>query len=290
MRSYRSYDDALNAPAAAQALALLRAYLRAADLVSSSDYAVSALPTWSAPKEFQRFATVNGSHTELFYVWLHSDPGTIESWGIRLPGKYKSTFSLPAGIEVQPTDTNDVSSSGDVAFSGQSLDQLLQFLDHQDVLQAVRTTAAMRVRQRRLDLHNPYLGALLTSNPEFAEPIPDPSSEYEVEIERRYIERVARTRLHQAQLRREALRHFPHACHFCGLGVVEVLDAAHLVPDRQGGAASMRNVRLLCANHHRAFDRGLLTWDEEAGKFRRAKHAAPVPPLPNTEEPSPAGS
>ncbi|WP_424226356.1 HNH endonuclease [Brooklawnia sp.] len=49
-------------------------------------------------------------------------------------------------------------------------------------------------------------------------------------------------------------------CAICGIDLVEVLEAAHLVPHARGGSASSDNGRLLCANHHRAYDAGLYQW------------------------------
>lgn len=53
-------------------------------------------------------------------------------------------------------------------------------------------------------------------------------------------------------------------CRICGVKESAVLEAAHIVADSAGGAASSDNVLLLCANHHVAMDAGLFTWDRES--------------------------
>ncbi|WP_083837693.1 HNH endonuclease [Brachybacterium squillarum] len=63
-----------------------------------------------------------------------------------------------------------------------------------------------------------------------------------------------RRRKHQKRFRQLLLTHYPHECYVCGLNQVQVLEAAHLVPDSKGGESSIENGRLLCPNHHRALD------------------------------------
>lgn len=88
-------------------------------------------------------------------------------------------------------------------------------------------------------------------------------------------------RRHQSAFRALLLRHQPNACAYCGLSTVALLEAAHIVGDARGGAASLDNGVLLCANHHRAFDKGLLV-REETGEFQpaeglEAEHLLPLP-------------
>lgn len=48
-------------------------------------------------------------------------------------------------------------------------------------------------------------------------------------------------------------------CAMCGLGFVEALDAAHIIPWAQSNDFSPTNGILLCANHHKFFDSGILS-------------------------------
>ncbi|PZP16271.1 MAG: hypothetical protein DI611_06405, partial [Brachybacterium faecium] len=93
--------------------------------------------------------------------------------------------------------------------------------------------------------------------------------------------RLTRYRLHQAPLRDAALKRYGAQCMYCGLEVPEILEAAHIIPDSEGGAASTENIRVLCANHHIAFDAKLIILVD--GELAPAPGAPEVPPLPAGE-------
>jgi putative restriction endonuclease len=72
---------------------------------------------------------------------------------------------------------------------------------------------------------------------------------------RRYILRETKQRLHQPVFRATVLRAYDTRCAVCALGHRELLDAAHIVPDReQAGIAAVRNGLALCKIHHAAYD------------------------------------
>lgn len=48
-------------------------------------------------------------------------------------------------------------------------------------------------------------------------------------------------------------------CAMCGLGFAEALDAAHIIPWSQSKDFSPNNGILLCANHHKLFDGGIVS-------------------------------
>lgn len=83
------------------------------------------------------------------------------------------------------------------------------------------------------------------------------------EVLRRYRNRIAKYRLHQRKFRESLLRERGAACECCGLDAIEVLDAAHIQRDVEGGRSNSANGVILCANHHRAFDNGLLLLRDE---------------------------
>lgn len=88
------------------------------------------------------------------------------------------------------------------------------------------------------------------------------------EIERSYRETLVRTRIHQRAFRDLIFSLSPHpACAVCGISELAVLDAAHIVPDSLGGKANADNGVVLCANHHRAFDRNLLYYENSEFKW-----------------------
>lgn len=72
---------------------------------------------------------------------------------------------------------------------------------------------------------------------------------------RSYITAEVRVRLHQRGFRERVLEAYRRQCAFCRLRHEELLDAAHIIPDRQLlGEPVVRNGLSLCALHHSAFD------------------------------------
>jgi putative restriction endonuclease len=72
---------------------------------------------------------------------------------------------------------------------------------------------------------------------------------------RRYIVRETKQRLHQPVFRATVLRAYETRCAVCALRHSELLDAAHIVPDREeAGIAAVRNGLALCKIHHAAYD------------------------------------
>jgi putative restriction endonuclease len=77
--------------------------------------------------------------------------------------------------------------------------------------------------------------------------------------ERRWSLGVVKRRLHHPLFSRDVLAAYEARCAVCGLDVAELLDAAHIVPDRdEAGVAWVRNGMALCKNHHAAYDANLL--------------------------------
>jgi putative restriction endonuclease len=77
-------------------------------------------------------------------------------------------------------------------------------------------------------------------------------------LRRRYAERMVRQRLHQPRFSRAVLRAYEHQCAACRLRRTELLDAAHIREDADGGEPVVPNGVALCAIHHRAFDAQVL--------------------------------
>ena len=78
------------------------------------------------------------------------------------------------------------------------------------------------------------------------------------EIERRYNLTTARRRLHQPVFRSRVLLAYRQRCAVCRLPFAELLDAAHIKSDSEGGSASVSNGLSLCKIHHGAFDANIL--------------------------------
>lgn len=78
-------------------------------------------------------------------------------------------------------------------------------------------------------------------------------------LERAYAERVVRQRLHQTEFRGRVLRAYATQCAVCNLKLGRLLEAAHIVADRdQDGDPVVTNGLSLCKIHHAAYDANLL--------------------------------
>ena len=77
--------------------------------------------------------------------------------------------------------------------------------------------------------------------------------------------RLTKVRLVQAFFRNAVLSSYEYRCSMCDLAVPQLLTASHIIPwsKTEHRRADPRNGLSLCALHDRAFDRGLLTVDEE---------------------------
>ncbi|GIU57480.1 HNH endonuclease [Arthrobacter sp. NicSoilC12] len=82
-------------------------------------------------------------------------------------------------------------------------------------------------------------------------------------IQESYSYGLAKRRNHQRRFRALLFQHYEPVCHVCGFDQVEILEAAHIIPDADGGATSVENGRLLCPNHHRGHDVGLFHFQDD---------------------------
>lgn len=78
-------------------------------------------------------------------------------------------------------------------------------------------------------------------------------------LERRYATVQVKKRLHQVAFRQHVLRAYEQRCAVCRFPRTELLDAAHILPDRDvRGRPEVPNGLSLCKLHHGAFDADLL--------------------------------
>jgi putative restriction endonuclease len=76
---------------------------------------------------------------------------------------------------------------------------------------------------------------------------------------REYLTVVAQKRVHQEEFRARVLRAYRECCAVCRLRHAELLEAAHILPDRHPrGHPVVPNGLSLCKIHHAAFDRNIL--------------------------------
>ena len=90
------------------------------------------------------------------------------------------------------------------------------------------------------------------------------------DLKRSYITSQFKRRLHQRGFRERVLRAYREQCAFCRLRHQELLDAAHIIPDKEEqGDPIISNGIALCKIHHAAFDRNFLGISPEYKIFVR---------------------
>ena len=93
----------------------------------------------------------------------------------------------------------------------------------------------------------------------------DPENSLSQSVRREYVTRSVLYRLHQQQFRRMVLRAYREQCAICRLRHVQLLDAAHILPDRHPqGEAAIPNGLGLCKIHHSAYDSNIIGIDARA--------------------------
>ena len=76
----------------------------------------------------------------------------------------------------------------------------------------------------------------------------------DLETVRRYAMRMTKVRVHQPVFRSVVLQAYGRRCALCNLGHTELLDAAHIRPDAEGGDPVVTNGISMCKIHHAAYD------------------------------------
>jgi len=87
----------------------------------------------------------------------------------------------------------------------------------------------------------------------------DPLAVSEIDIRRKYVTTEVRHRIHQHTFRERVLKAYRNQCSFCKLRHPELLDAAHIIGDKEPeGEPVVNNGLALCKIHHAAFDKMLV--------------------------------
>lgn len=83
--------------------------------------------------------------------------------------------------------------------------------------------------------------------------------EPQIEYLKQYALSTVMVRLHQQKFREEVIKAYSFQCSICRLKHVELLDAAHIIPDHEElGEPMVRNGLSLCKIHHAAFDSNII--------------------------------
>jgi putative restriction endonuclease len=94
---------------------------------------------------------------------------------------------------------------------------------------------------------------------------PDAAAEDDAPGRRAYITTVTQRRLHQASFRERVLTAYRECCAVCRLKHGELLDAAHILDDKDPqGEPWVSNGLALCKIHHAAFDKHILGIDPDS--------------------------
>ncbi len=96
-------------------------------------------------------------------------------------------------------------------------------------------------------------------------------------LERRWVQAQTRRRLHQPVFRAQVIQAYGRRCAICSLRHVELLDAAHIIPDSEtGGDAIVTNGLALCKIHHAAYDNNVASTSAESSTWHQPSSPNPT--------------
>lgn len=189
-----------------------------------SDAAISILTAYSPDESSRPYADEVGSDGLLRYKWRGDDPQLADNVWLRRAMERQLPLIWFIGIGYAPGTKTQV-------FRPEFPVHLVA--EEPDQQQFVVAVAGQQISPRRDDAEV-------------------------VDITRRYNERITRTRVHQPLFRSAVLVAYQRRCAVCRLPFAELLDAAHIKSDAEGGAARVSNGLALCKIHHGAFDTDLI--------------------------------
>lgn len=245
--------------AAPDVLALIEVFSEQSALRDRSDFAVSCLPSTGSSSGWSRACTISVGMVEVFVVVLdHLTGGISDVFIWAEPDDDLRWLDDESSIDAHESDLDGgaimLGLPGDIA-----LDLLVEPEIGEVIARRVAEIRGRRRRARRNDWHNRWLWALVDSGV-VSPPVDMSIAESALDVSSIDVRRWVRQRTSQQRFRALLLDTQPNECAICGITLLDVLEAAHLVPHARGGAASVENGRLLCANHHSAFDARLYRW------------------------------
>lgn len=263
--SREAFDVFTQLRAAPIILTILDLFAEQSGLREHNDFAASCLPSNNrTPSSRTRASVISVGLVEALIVEIDRHTETILTVKVFCE-EGKDLSWLSQWPEVQRFDTT---LNGGAHMLSLTAEDPLPWLSSPDLSQAVtqgvRAIRSRRPRKRRLDWHNQWLwGAVESTIVETAPPLSTPKSTTDgaIDVSSPDVLRLTRQRTSQEAFRKLLLEGQAQRCCICGITRLEVLEAAHIVPHSRGGTASLDNGRLLCANHHRAYDADLYVWD-----------------------------
>lgn len=258
--THEAFEAFARLESAPTVLSILDLYVEQSGLRDRDDFSVSCLPGDNrTPKGHTRVTAVSVGWVEVLVITIDQTTAAVSE--VSLWCEFDANVDVLASwpsVEVRESELD----GGGLSLVCPGPDALT-FIAEPDLapLPTARVAGIRRRRRRarRADWHSRWLWALVDSGiagpslwGEAFQSIEDVSSPDAV--------RLVRQRTSQQRFRALLLANQPNECAICGLNVTDVLEAAHLIPHAKGGAASTENGRLLCANHHRAYDAGLYRW------------------------------
>lgn len=275
-RPVASYDNFISLTSlrcAPQVLATLRCAIKYFTTIGNhEDWTVGAMPSLQG---LAVAATIKYRSKIVLDIYYNKYDESYDGWDLFI----SSANNIPEGFKL--ADQNIGRVAGD-RIQDFTIGQLSTLLENDEFFESFAHDLKSRTGKAREDQNNTYLSEFL------GESLGDDdlSSEHPSDgqdIKKRYVEYVAKKRLHQQEFRNAVLEKWGQSCYFCkrnfGPGIVE---AAHIIPDSEGGNASPDNGRPLCPNHHKAFDHDpkLLAWNDSTNEFYMPPNTLKVEPLP----------
>ena len=201
---------------------------------------------------------------ENYHFGLERIPLLDTARGIRNPQDFEASLTIMTSVK-SPYGAETISDDGFVRYSYQSRDggdnvKLRRAFEQREPLvyfQGIRPGAFVPYYPAYVVADDSgareFLVALDESMRLFGDPL------HMTQDERRYAERVVRTRLHQPAFRAKIMFAYSTTCAVCSLKHGDLLDAAHIIADSDiSGFAQVSNGLALCKIHHAAYDRNLL--------------------------------
>lgn len=260
--SHEAYEKFVQIPGAPDALELINEYAGASCLRDINDFSVSCFPASnSAPQGTLRASVISVGMVEVLVIHLEKRMGKLAD--VRFYLEPDEDLSWSSGVVFE----THLDAGGQVLeyYGRDAITALSDERLRQAVARRIRNMRGRRKRHRRTDWHNHWLWNLAgqgnVSNPREMLSIDDDQEHTSEDVLR-----MQRQRTGQQKFRVALLQMYPKECAICGIDVIDVLEAAHLNPHSAEVNYRPENGRLLCANHHRAFDAGLYKW--ETGKFK----------------------